>query len=76
MLQSEGQNQKWPISGPSGYITGAMWGIRFASERVTISEVAHKWARCLHNLCHLGDPLRASAEDQSKSDPQVGRVAT
>ena len=26
MLHSEGQNQNWPTSGPSGYITLAVWG--------------------------------------------------
>ena len=26
MLQSGGQNQKWPTSGPGGYITPAVWG--------------------------------------------------
>ena len=54
MLQSGGQNQKWPRSGPSGYITLAVWGIPDASERGTKSEVAHKWAQWLHNPCRLG----------------------
>ena len=26
MLQSGGQNQQWPTSGPGGYITPAVWG--------------------------------------------------
>ena len=26
MLQSGGQNQKWPTKGPSGYIGAAVWG--------------------------------------------------
>ena len=32
-LQSGGQNQKWPTSGPGGYITPAAWGVPTASER-------------------------------------------
>ena len=55
-LQRGGQNQKWPTSGQGGYITPAAWGIPSASERGTKSEVAHKWARWLHDPCRLGGP--------------------
>ena len=37
-----GQNQKWPTSGRSGYLTPAVSGIPTASERGAKSEVAHK----------------------------------
>ena len=33
MLQSGGQNQKGAASGPSGYITPTVWGVRNALER-------------------------------------------
>ena len=46
-LQSGGQNQKWPTSGQSGYLTPAVSGIPTASERGAESEVAHKWAKWL-----------------------------
>ena len=74
-LQSRGQNQKWPTSGQGGYITPAAWGNPTASEPGTKSEVAHKWARWLHNPCHLGEPHRFKAGDGIKSGPQVGRGA-
>ena len=40
MLQSGVQNQKWPTSGPNGYITPAIWGVPGALGRGTKSEVA------------------------------------
>ena len=75
-LQSEGQNQKWPTSGQGGYITPAAPGIPTASERGTKSEVAHKWARWLHNPCRLGDSHRFRARVKTRSGPQVGKLAT
>ena len=36
----------------------AAWGVPTASEQGAESEVAHKWARWLHNPCRLGDPHR------------------
>ena len=47
-----------------------------ASERGTKTEVAHKWARWLHNPCGLGDPLGFRAGDKIRSGPLVGKVAT
>ena len=41
-LQSGGQNQKWPKSGQSGYLTPAVSGIPTASERGAKSEVVPK----------------------------------
>ena len=75
-LQSGGQNQKWPTSGQSGYLTPAVPGSPTASERGAKSEVAHKWARWLLNPCRLGDPLRFRAEGRIRSGPRVGKVAT
>ena len=59
--QSGGQNQKWPTSGQSGYVTPAVAGIPTAAERGAKSEMAHKWARWLPHPCRLGDPHRFRA---------------
>ena len=75
-LQSGGQNQKWPTSGQSGYLTPAVWGIPTASERGAKSEVAHKWAKWLPHPCRIGDPHRFRAGGKIRSGPQVGKVAT
>ena len=41
-------------------------GIPIASERGAKSEVAHKWARWLHNPCRLGvsPPLQSVGQNQ------------
>ena len=75
-LQSGGQNQKWPTSGQSGYLTPAVLGIPAASERGAKSEVAHKWAKWLPHPCRIGDPHRFRAGGNIRSGPQVGKVAT
>ena len=75
-LQSAGQNQKWPTSGQSGYLTPAVSGIPTASERGAKSEVAHKWAKWLPHPCRIGDPLRFGAGGKIRSGPQVGKMAT
>ena len=75
-LQSGGQNQKWPTSGQSGYLTPAVSGIPTASERGAESEVAHKWAKWLPHPCRIGDPHRFRAGGKIRSGPQVGKVAT
>ena len=75
-LQSGGQNQKWPTSGQSGYLTPAVSGIPTASERGAKSEVAHKWAKWLPHPCRLGDPHRFRAGGKTRSGPQVGKMAT
>ena len=46
------------------------------AERGTESEVAHKWARWLHNPCRLGGPHRFRAGGRIRGGPQVGKVAT
>ena len=75
-LQSGGQNQKWPTSGQSGYLTPAVSGIPTASERGAESEVAHKWAKWLPHPCRIGDPHRFRAGGRIRSGPQVGEMAT
>ena len=75
-LQSGGQNQKWPRSGQSGYLTPAVLGIPTAAERGAKSEVAHKWAKWLPHPCRIGDPQRCRAGGKIRSGPQVGKVAT
>ena len=75
-LQSGGQNQRWPTSGQGGDINPAAWGVSTASERRAKSEVAHKWARWLHNPCRPGGPHRFRAGGKFKSGPQVGKVVT
>ena len=64
-----GQNQKWPINGQGGYVTPAASGIPTASKRGAKSEVAHKWARWLHNPRRLGDPHRFRAGGKIRSGP-------
>ena len=51
---SDEANQKWPTGGQGGYMTPAASGVPTVLERGTKSEVAHKWARWLHNPCRLG----------------------
>ena len=75
-LQSGGQNQKWPTSGQSGYLTPAVSGIPTASERGAKSEVAHKWAKWLPHPCRIGEPHRYRAGGKIRSGPQVGKLAT
>ena len=75
-LQSGGQNQKWPTSGQTGYLTPAVSGIPTAAERGAKSEVAHKWANWLPHPCRIGDPLRFRAGGKIRSGPQVGKLAT
>ena len=75
-LQSGGQNQKWPTSGQSGYLTPAVLGIPTAAERGAKSEVAHKWANWLPHPCRIGEPHRCRAGGKIRSGPQVGKVAT
>ena len=62
--------------GQGGYITPAAWGVPTASERGSESEVAHKWARWLHNPCLLGGPSRFRAGGRIRGGPDLGKVAT
>ena len=72
-LQSGGQNQKWPTTGQSGYLTPTVSGIPTASERGAKSEVAHKWAKWLPHPCHIGDPPRFRAGGQNEKWPTSGQ---
>ena len=72
MLQSGGQNQKWPTSGPGGYITMPACWVPNASERAAQSEVAHKWARWLHNPCRLGGSPTLRTGEQNQRWPTSG----
>ena len=60
------QNQRCPTSGQGGYINPAASGVPTASERGAESEVAHKWARWLHNPCRLGVPTASERRAQSE----------
>ena len=53
-----GHIHKWPTSGQGGYITRTAQGVPKASKQGAKSQVAHKWARWLHNPCRLGGPHR------------------
>ena len=75
-LQSGGQNQQWPTSGQSGYLTLAVSGIPTAAERGAKSEVAHKWAKWPPHPCRIGDPHRCRAGGKIRSGPQAGEMAT
>ena len=57
-------------------MTPAAEGVPTASERGPKSEVAHKWARWLHNPCRLRGPYRLTAGGKIISGPQVGNVPT
>ena len=51
-------------------------GFPTALERGADSELAHKWARWLHNPCRVGGPRRFRARGKIRTGPQVGKVAT
>ena len=57
MLHSSGQNKKWPMNGPSGYITPVFWGVPNASESGTKTEMAHKWAGGYITTVVCGAPM-------------------
>ena len=75
-LKSGGQNQEWLTSEQDGYITPTAWGVPTASKRGAQTEVAHKWARWLHNPCRLGGPHHFKVGGRITSSSQVGKVAT
>ena len=57
-------------------MTPAAWGVPKASEREGKSQVAHKWAKWLHNPCHLVDTQCFGEEVKIRSGPQVGGYIT
>ena len=75
-LQSGGQNQKWPTSGQTGYVTPTVSGIPTASERGAKSEMAHLWAKWPRQPCRLGDLHRCRAGGKIRSGPLVGKIGT
>ena len=72
---AEGRMHRWPTCEQGGYITPAAWGVPIASERGAESEVAHKWARWLHNRCDLGGPHRFRGGGRMRGGAQVSKVA-
>ena len=52
------------------------WRVPTASQRGAESEVAHKWARLLHDPYRPGGTHRFRARGKITSGPQVGKVAT
>ena len=81
LLQSGGQNQKWPTSGQSGYVTPAVSGIPTASKRGGGGGGNHKWPTCGHSgyvtPAVSGIPTASERGGGGiKSGPQVGKVAT
>ena len=75
-FRAGGHNQKWPKNGQGGYINPAALGVPTASEQGAESDVAHKWARWLHNSCRLRGPYRFTAGGRIRCGPQVSKVAT
>ena len=102
-LQSGGQNQKWPTSGQIGYLTPAASGNPTATraggkirsgpqvgklatsplpyrgappppERGAKSEVAHKWAKWIPHLCHIGEPHLHQSGGQNQKWPTSGQI--
>ena len=74
LLQSGAQNQKWPTSGQSGYVTPAVSGIPTASGGGAKSEGAHQWAKWLRHPCRLGDPHRFKAGGGNQKWPTCGQT--
>ena len=70
-LNSTGQN--WPTCGQTGYVTPVVSGIPTAIELGAESELAHLWARWLHNPCRLGDPHRLRAGGRIRKRPTSGQ---
>ena len=72
-LQNRWRNHRRPTSGQGGYTTPTAWGVPTASKRGAKSEVAHKWARWLHNPCRLGDAHRFKSGGQDQRWPTSGQ---
>ena len=56
-------------------MTPAAWGVPTTSEQEAESEVAHKWARWLHNPCRPGGPHRFRVGGRIRGGQQVCKVA-
>ena len=59
-----------------GKVATGDWGVPNALERGEKSEVAHKWARWLHDPCRLEGPHHFRAGARIRGGPQVGKVTT
>ena len=73
MLQSLGQNRKWPKTTRFGYIIDPDWlgeGVPNTLNRHKISKVAPKWMGWLHNRYHLGGGEPLGAAGQHKKWPK------
>ena len=65
------------MSGQGGYTTPAARGGPHRFRPGEETEVAHKWARWLHNPCRLGGfPTASQRGGRIRSGSQVGKVAT
>ena len=73
LLQSGGQNQKWPTSGQGGYLPPAVSGFPTASERGAKSEVAHKRELATSPLPYRGSPPLQSG-GQNQKWPTKGKI--
>ena len=72
-----GQNQKWPTSGQSGYLTPAVSGIPTASEwGDKIRSGPQVGELATSPLPYRGSPAISERGDKIRSGPQVGKVAT
>ena len=71
----EGQNQKWPACGHSGYLTPAVPGV----PNTLHGGQNHKWPTCgkwLRNPCRPGDPQCSALGDKIRNGPHVATVDT
>ena len=76
-LHSGRQNQKWPTSGQSGYVTPAVSGIPTASERGREIRSGPQVGKVATSpLPSRGSPPLQSGGGGLRSGPQVGKVAT
>ena len=75
-LHSGLHSKRSPTSGQGGYITPATRGVPTPSQRGAQSQVAHKWARWLHNPCRVGVAHRLTAGGTIRGGPKVGKVPT
>ena len=57
-----------------GYVaTCRLWGSPPLQKRGAESEVAHKWARWVHNPCRLGGPTASERGEESEVEPTSGQ---
>ena len=76
LLPKGGETWARPTTRPGDYITPAVWGFPNASKRATKVELAHKWARCIHNPCRLGGPQGPGGQNHGCPKSGPGRYIT